>query len=753
MIGKFIHKYNSWILLLTFTLTVAAVFLLPRLTTDVSFKQFFPENEPALTGYESFTKIMGSSEHSLVIAFSNKPSIFNADFLTKLQKVQTQLDSMQGITKTMSLLSLQKYKQLMPGIITRRPYVRASHPESYARDRLLIFSDYSLTQYFITKDAGTTKMVVQLSDKLSLAAIDSLIKKIDTANAIFSPGTVHLLGRKYMESQYKKLVNHEMKISLFLSIAFVMVILWLLHRSLAGVFLPLLCMIVSLLMLYGYMALFNRPLTIMSNLFPTIILIVGISDVIHISSKFAYESLHTPNQYMAIRTTLKEIGLTTFINSFTTAVGFLTLLTMSMQALQSFGVDAAVGLMIAWANSIFLLPAILLRFKLAKSFSKPVESSQWHTLLERILVFTYTYPKHILILFSLVLSISVTGLFFINTNNFVLTSLPENNRLRVDYQFFDSQLGGGRSFELIIHTKKNNRLFHQNVIQNIERLEEYLKQNSGVTEIISPVMEYKWLNQAVYIEGNWQLPATQDRYDYLYSLIHAKETDLPMKITDSSNTIARLYGRNKDIGRKKIAQLHESMYTWINQHIDTSIVSFEITGPDYMTDIGHQLRIDNMTGSFLLEILLVSAIIGLIYRSLIMILITFIANIIPVVLVGGVMGYFGIELRGATTAIFAIGYVIAVDDTLHFVNRFQLEKRKGLTTMEALNKTFLYTGRAMVMTSLILLGGFLILLHSSFGDVFMHGFLVSLIIFTALITELLITPVLINYFFSDKKKP
>jgi uncharacterized protein len=191
------------------------------------------------------------------------------------------------------------------------------------------------------------------------------------------------------------------------------------------------------------------------------------------------------------------------------------------------------------------------------------------------------------------------------------------------------------------------------------------------------------------------------------------------------------------------------MQAWIQQNTDTSIVKFEITGVDYITDIGHQLRIDNMTGSFLLEIVLVSAIIGLIYRSPKIVLISFIANIIPVIFVGGVMGFLGIELRGATTAIFAIGYVIAVDDTLHFVNRFQLEKRKGLTTSDALSQTVLHTGRAMVMTSLILSGGFLILLHSSFGDVFMHGFLVSLIIFAALVTELLITPVLITYFFRE----
>ncbi len=115
-----------------------------------------------------------------------------------------------------------------------------------------------------------------------------------------------------------------------------------------------------------------------------------------------------------------------------------------------------------------------------------------------------------------------------------------------------------------------------------------------------------------------------------------------------------------------------------------------------------------------------------------------------------ILGFSNIEFRGSTTIIFVIGYVIAVDDTLHFINRFQIEKRKGLTTEEALRKTYLYTGRAMVMTSLVLLGGFLILLYSSFNDIFIHGFLMSLIIIIALITELLLTPILITYFYRNQ---
>jgi len=255
------------------------------------------------------------------------------------------------------------------------------------------------------------------------------------------------------------------------------------------------------------------------------------------------------------------------------------------------------------------------------------------------------------------------------------------------------------------------------------------------------------MNHIFNKNSNWQLPETQDDYNkfFLYSTV--KKSDFPIQIIDSTNTIGRLSGRLEDIGRKDMEYKQIKIMKWISQNIDTSIVNFEFTGFDYMTDIGHQLKIDNTINSFLLEILVVSLIIGLIYKSFTMVSITFIANIIPIVIIGGFLGFSNIEFRGSTTIIFAIGYVIAVDDTLHFINRFQLEKRKGNTTKNALRNTYLYTGRAMVMTSLILLGGFLILLYSSFNDIFIHGFLMSLIIIVALITELLLTPIMIAYFY------
>lgn len=750
MIGKWIYKYDSIILLITFLICVWSIFMFPTLKTDTDFKQFFPKGEPALANYESFAKKMGSSENILIIAIENKASIFDSIFLKKIVQLQTKIDGFKEIKNSSSILSLKRYKSYGQGFIEKRPYINTFQFQKIDRDSIQIFRDYKITQHFITKDAKVLKIIVQLSDNLSLIQVDTLIRKIDFQTTKLSLQNVHYFGRKYMESEYKKLVNKELGTSIYLSFGFVFIILLLIHRSIIGALLPLICMAISLIMLYGYMAFFDRPLTIMSNLFPTIVLIVGISDVIHISSKFAFESLHTKDAVLAINKTLTEIGLTTFINSITTALGFLTLLTMSMKTMQSFGVDAAVGLMICWVNSILVLPAVLLKFNLTKSFRKPVVSKQWNTILSRVLAFTYSYSKRILFAFLILIMISTYGIFNINTNNYILSSLPKNNRLHNDFNFFDNRLGGGRTFELIIKTKNNNYLYHKKVIQNIEKLENHLEQKTGVSGIISPVLVFKMLNQAIENHSNWQLPKSQKGFDKLYLYSTTKEYDLPISIIDNTNTTGRLIGHITDIGRNKMESKQEEIKKWITQNIDPSIVSFEFTGSDYMTDIGHQLRIDNTLSSFLLEILIVSLIIGIIYKSLIMVLISFISNIIPILLIGGFLGYSGIEFRGATTIIFAIGYVVAVDDTLHFINRFQLEKKKGLTTKNALKSTYLHTGRAMVMTSLILLGGFMILLHSSFNDVYTHGLLMSITIIIALITEFLITPIMITIFYKNK---
>jgi predicted RND superfamily exporter protein len=515
-----------------------------------------------------------------------------------------------------------------------------------------------------------------------------------------------------------------------------------------GVVIPIACMLISLLMLYGYLSLFGRPLTIMSNLFPTIVLIVGISDIIHICTKFSIDSKTIHNPILAMDKTLKEIGLITFINSLTTAAGFLMLLTMNMQALKSFGVDATVGLAFAWLISILLLPALILFFNLRSSFVKPVQRSNYQKFLQFLVDFTSNHPKQILLVFSLLVLISLIGFRNINTNNMMLTNLPKHNRLFEDFAFFDRELGGGRSVELSLRTKNGRDFLDYEMLQSVEKIEGYLEKKMGVSQIIGPSLYAKWLHLIVDRNSNWSLPSeNQISLIKLYS--QSSSTALPIKIISDSGSTARIYGRLEDQGRRNMEAMEQSFGIWKSTVPELKEMEVVFTGIDHLTDIGHQLRIDNMYKSFIILVIVVSLITGILYKSLKLVLVSMIANLIPVIVVGGVLGFTGIEMRGTTTIIFTVGFVIAVDNTLHFIHRYKLETKKGLPVQEAINKTILQTGMAMTLTSLILLGGFIVLLFSSFGDIYYHGLLVSIVIIVAIVTDLVLTPVLIKLLFNN----
>ncbi|MBK6526808.1 MAG: MMPL family transporter [Crocinitomicaceae bacterium] len=133
-----------------------------------------------------------------------------------------------------------------------------------------------------------------------------------------------------------------------------------------------------------------------------------------------------------------------------------------------------------------------------------------------------------------------------------------------------------------------------------------------------------------------------------------------------------------------------------------------------------------------------------------MVLIALTVNILPLLMIGALLGFAGIDMKVSTAIIFTISFGIAVDDTLHFMSRFRLELSKGRTYLYALKRTFLSTGKAIVLTSVILCAGFLLLLFSDFLGTFYVGLLISLTLLFALLADLFLLPVLLMIFHKKK---
>ena len=116
------------------------------------------------------------------------------------------------------------------------------------------------------------------------------------------------------------------------------------------------------------------------------------------------------------------------------------------------------------------------------------------------------------------------------------------------------------------------------------------------------------------------------------------------------------------------------------------------------------------------------------------------------------MGIAGIELKISTSIVFSIAFGIAVDDTIHFISKLKFELSQGSSVFYAVKRTYLSTGKAIIITSLLLVGGFSTLLLSNFQGTFYLGFLVSLTLFVAVFADLLLLPVLVVMFYKKKTK-
>ena len=188
--------------------------------------------------------------------------------------------------------------------------------------------------------------------------------------------------------------------------------------------------------------------------------------------------------------------------------------------------------------------------------------------------------------------------------------------------------------------------------------------------------------------------------------------------------------------------------SFFESNMDTDLFEYQITGTATLVDLNTVFVSDNVIEGLLIAFIIIGCIIGIMFGSIKMAFISLLPNVFPLLVTGGIMGFFGIDLKMSTSLIFIISFGIAVDDSIHFLSRFkqELAKNKELSTSSALKQTFLGTGKAIVITSLIISGGFLSLCFSSFLGTFYIGILICSTLIAALFADLFLLPALVLTF-------
>ncbi|ELR73474.1 hypothetical protein C900_04326 [Fulvivirga imtechensis AK7] len=745
------HRRLSYIVFVTlFIITIFIGYFIKDLRFNYVFESFFPTDDPELEYYLEFQKTFEPDNNYLLIGLQNSSSVFDSAFLGKVDSLTRMLSKSSHI-ETIASLTNFKRPVIGPAGFYKIPVIHPSLPERYTADSISIFKNGQLTGALISNDARSTAVIIHHHNLQEKYEVDQFLSHINHSISQFYFPKVHLAGKVHAQRVFIETMQYELVLFLSASVVLVIIFLAIAFRSLWGIIIPLIVVMLSTLWILGIMGLVNKPLDILMVLLPTIMFVVGMSDVVHINTKYIEQLRLGESKIKALTTTVKEVGLATFLTTLTTAVGFATLMTASIHPIREFGLYTAIGVFIAFVVAFSLLPASLLLLPQPKISKKLVHRSAWFGFLSRSFI-RIARKRYIVIGISLLLiAVSCYGISKVAINTYLIEDLPEDNPLKEAFTFFDLEFGGSRPFELTVTAQNQSaNVFDSAVLQQINMVQKYIEGEIQVGNVISPVTVVKGLNQAVNggASGAYQLPSSERDWKQInrYLKRFLRGGDLKGIITEDGKT-ARISGRVGDIGSAISLENTKALQAFIARNTDTTVAKFRVTGTSNLIDKNNEYLARNMFEGLGIAFLVVAAIAGLLFKSLRMILITLIPNVIPLLIVAGIMGIFGITLKLSTSVIFTIAFGIAVDDTIHFTSKLKLELAKGKSLLYALKRTYLSTGKAIIVTSIILSGGFLILILSSFGGTFYTGLLVSLTLIFALIIDLSLLPVLVLLFF------
>ncbi|HYX06926.1 MAG TPA: MMPL family transporter, partial [Bacteroidales bacterium] len=322
------------------------------------------------------------------------------------------------------------------------------------------------------------------------------------------------------------------------------------------------------------------------------------------------------------------------------------------------------------------------------------------------------------------------------------------SKIKKDFLFFEQHLSGVRSFKMAVLPGKNRKINDLDVLTETEKLHEYLKTIPEVGIVFSPVTEYKTMNKIFYggAGNKYRLPKTQREVQKLDVMIKSYK-NAALRMTSIDNSKGIISAQIKDIGSKNMELLNNKINRWIRENIDSEIVIFKQTGISFLFDKSNNSLKRNMVISLVFAFVIVSLIMALLFKNIKLLIISLIPNVFPLLIAAGVMGFTGLIYNASTAVVFTIGYVIAVDNTIHFLSRFRIEFKRSSNTREAIRMTFQKTGKAIILTSIILFFGFLVLFRSELKGVFAQGVLFCSIAVSALYGDVLLLPVLIYKFF------
>jgi predicted RND superfamily exporter protein len=686
---NWLWRFRFLLLLVGVGVTALALGQLATLGVSNSLDMWYPRNDPALLQYQSFQEKFGSDE-IVVVAITSEKSF----------------DSDQGIEQIVDLTDRLLY---VDGVAAVTSLATVPAPLRDARDRLL------------SEDGKTSALLVQMSASPELEARRHAII-VDIKEALLDyPLSARFAGYGVIYDSLNQASTEDSALLLLAAHLVMIVILALFFRRIGPVIVTLLAVGVATIWTMGLYSALGQQINMVSMALPTLVLVIGIADCVHMLRSVARQPKHNDRKIHVTKGMAAVMG-PCLLTSLTTAVGFMALTFSDLPVVQNLGLFGAIGML-----SAFIASSIVVVASLTFSFAEPVISiTVLDTAATRLCALGNQRPRFVVAVFVVFTTISALGLARIETDTFSIGYLADDHPTRLDSDFIEEKIGAYAPIDYIIHADDVLATDVLDSLQNWQRATGEIELLDWSWSILDALGVDRKVAPSTLAQG--RIPAEVIRLrllapDVADSMI-AGRTELrvtfaaPMMSARSVRALSgEIEARAQFPGNVSVQAVgYASLYTKIVERLVTSqIVGFSVA-----------------LGLIMLSIAIAT-------RSRIRTLLALPANLVPVAATLGLMGWTGIPLDVATATIATVILGLIVDDTVHIL-RPASQPGKDLTI--TIDDSVRRSGSSLLMTSLVLCGGFLVMGIAEVRSIAWFGLLTSFAMATAILTDLTLLPAL-----------
>jgi len=755
-IAAFIIKFRVMLLIFLLATTGFMGYYALKVELSYDFTSAIPTDNPKYKDYQAFRKQFGEDGNLMVIGVQTdkffEPSFFNdyAQLSLDLSKADS-IENVLSVPYAINLFTDTATGKLKTAPLTGKLPVANTDTIKVAFQNLLFYrgSLYNPQTNAYLMAVRINKQVLNSKNRTKVVQ-----NVIDIADAFGKKHGVemHYSGLPFIRTEMATRVQKEMKLFLLMSFLLTAVILVLFFRSATVVMASMMVVAIGVIWSVGTITLMGYKITLLTALIPPLIVVIGIPNCVYFLNKYHSEFYKHENKVKALLRMVDRMGIVTLFTNLTAAIGFGVFYFTKSTLLNEFGLVAGINIIGLFFISLIFIPAVFSFLPEPNLRHTSYLNTKWMmNLLNTITNWVFSHRTWIYGFTIGICIVSVIGLLRLRSEGHIVDDLPKSDKVYKDLVFFEKNFRGVMPMEIVIESKRPHGFTHPEALQKMDSLESFLKEQPQIGQTLAVTDGLKFAYQGISggDSNSYTIPSMLSQASiYSFLRVRGDKNSLLNKLissfVDSLQQKARISVNMADIGSKQLPILLEKIQPRANELFDSSEYKITYTGTSVVFLEGSRFIIHSLRDSLIYAFIIIFGCMIFLFRSWRILLISVVVNIVPLLITAGIMGWVGIRIKPSTVLVFSVALGITVDVTIRFLVNFKQEMQwhdDNIAT--TVRRTIHDTGLSIIYTSLILTAGFAVFILSQFDGTKSLGYLTSLTLLLAMITNLTLQPALL----------